>query len=190
MRRRIGWTIGLALAALLAAGPTRADEKAAPPNIVFIFTDDHGAQAISAYGSKINKTPHIDRLADEGMVFRNCMCTNAICAPSRAVILTGQHSHRNGQTTNAQRFDGSQMTFPKLLQQAGYQTAMVGKWHLRSDPQGFDHWEVLRGQGPYYNPRLLTAKGPTKHVGYTTDILTTWASRGCRRPRPPASRSC
>ncbi|MHC4896314.1 MAG: sulfatase family protein [Planctomycetota bacterium] len=142
------------------------------PNILFIFTDDHAVHAISAYGSKINKTPHIDQLAREGMLFRNCFCTNAICAPSRAVVLTGKHNHRNRQLTNRERFDGSQQTFPKLLQQAGYQTAMIGKWHLKSDPTGFDHWEILRGQGTYYNPVLLTAAGAEKHVGYCTDIVT------------------
>ena len=127
------------------------------PNILFLFTDDHATHAISAYGSKINTTPHIDRLAREGMLFRNCFCTNSICAPSRAVILTGKHSHQNRQLTNEERFDGSQQTFPKLLRKAGYQTALIGKWHLKSEPTGFDHWEVLRGQGPYYNPLLLTA---------------------------------
>ncbi len=142
------------------------------PNILFIFSDDHATHAISAYGSRINSTPHIDRLAREGMLFRNCFCTNSICAPSRAVILTGKHSHQNRQLTNRERFDGSQQTFPKLLQGAGYQTAMIGKWHLKSDPTGFDHWEILRGQGTYYNPVLRTATGETTHTGYVTDIVT------------------
>src|SRR5262249_688148 len=149
-----------------AAGPPRR------PNVIFAFPDDHAAHAISAYGSKINKTPHIDRLANEGMLFRNCSCTNSICAPSRAVILTGKHSHVNGVIDNAVTFDGSQQTFPKLLQKAGYQTAMIGKWHLKSDPTGFDHWSILYGQGTYYNPVFKTPAGDKKYTGYTTDIIT------------------
>ena len=155
-----------------AASCSQAPELDPRPNILFIFTDDHGAQAISAYGSKINETPNIDRLANEGLIFRNAFVTNSICAPSRAVILTGKYSHSNGQLTNVETFDGSQQTFPKLLQQAGYQTAMFGKWHLKSDPTGFDAWQVLIGQGPYYNPPIKSATGVTEHVGYTTDIIT------------------
>jgi arylsulfatase A-like enzyme len=150
-------------------GATAAGRR---PNIIFIMSDDHGAQAISCYGSRVNKTPHIDRLAHEGMRFTNCFCTNSICAPSRAVILTGKHSHVNGQITNAERFDGSQETFPKLLRRAGYQTAVFGKWHLKSDPTGFDHWNILIGQGPYYNPTMIRNGARVKHVGYTTDIIT------------------
>lgn len=150
---------------------SEADAKQRP-NILFVFTDDHASHAISAYGSKINKTPNLDRLAKEGMLFENCFCTNSICAPSRAVILTGKHSHLNGQIDNRRSFDGTQQTFPKLLQQAGYQTAMIGKWHLRSAPTGFHFWKVLRGQGPYYNPVLRTQKGQEKFTGYTTDIIT------------------
>ena len=149
--------------------------KASPtsrPNILFVFTDDHSARAISAYGSRINRTPNIDRIAREGMRFDRCFCTNAICAPSRAVILTGKHSHLNGHRDNRVSFDGDQLTFPKLMRRSGYQTAVVGKWHLRSTPTGFDHYEVLRGQGPYYNPVLRTPDGEKKHVGYTTDIIT------------------
>ncbi|MCH7988259.1 MAG: sulfatase [Planctomycetes bacterium] len=144
------------------------------PNILFIFTDDHASHAISSYGSKINKTPNLDRIANEGMLFRNCFCTNSICGPSRAVILTGKHNHLNGFIHNGLTFDGSQQTFPKLLQKAGYQTAIVGKWHLRSAPTGFDYSEVLIGQGPYYNPPMRLNGNPQriKHVGYTTDIIT------------------
>jgi len=155
--------------------PLRA---AARPNILFIFTDDHASQAISAYGSKINQTPHIDRLAREGMLFRRCYVANAICGPSRATILTGKYSHLNGFMINGGvPFDGSQQTFPKLLQTAGYQTAIVGKWHLLSVPTGFDYFDVLIGQGPYYNPRMRTrdAQGNVvarNHTGYTTDIIT------------------
>lgn len=155
------------------------------PNILFIFTDDHASHAISAYGSKINRTPHLDRLADEGILFRNCFCTNSICAPSRAVILTGKHSHLNGQIDNRQTFDGAQQTFPKILQAAGYQTALVGKWHLRSDPTGFDYWEILPGQGDYYNPDFLTEGGKTQYTGYCTDITTDLAVNWLKGKRDP-----
>ena len=122
------------------------------PNIVFIMSDDHAAQAMSCYGSKINQTPNLDRLADEGMLFKNCFCTNSICAPSRAVILTGKYSHLNGKIDNSHEpFDGSQQIFPRLLQQVGYQTAMIGKWHLRSEPTGFDYWNAFLGQGRYFD---------------------------------------
>ena len=158
------------------------------PNIVFMFTDDHAPHAIGAYGSKINKTPNLDRLAREGMLFRNSFCTNSICGPSRAVILTGKHSHLNGFMTNGDRFDGGQQTFAKLLRKAGYQTAMIGKWHLKSEPTGFDFWEVLRGQGPYYNPPMLTPDGPVSHTGYTTEVITDialdWLKTKRDRTRP------
>ena len=142
------------------------------PNILFLFTDDHATQALSAYGHGLNKTPNLDRIAKEGMLFRRCLVTNSICAPSRAVILTGKYSHLNGQLTNKDVFDGSQQTVPKLLQKAGYQTAIVGKWHLKSTPTGFDHHEVLVGQGSYYNPILMTNGERVKHEGYTTDLIT------------------
>ena len=145
------------------------------PNILFIFTDDHALNALSAYGgplAKLAPTPHLDRIAKEGMLFRHCLVSNSICAPSRAVILTGKHSHLNGQRTNKDTFDGSQQTVSKLLQRAGYQTAIVGKWHLKSTPTGFHHFEVLKGQGLYYNPLLFTNGEMVKHTGYTTDIIT------------------
>ena len=145
------------------------------PNILFIFTDDHALNALSAYGgplAKVAPTPNLDRIAEEGMLFRHCLVSNSICAPSRAVILTGKYSHLNGQLTNKEVFDGSQQTVSKLLQKAGYQTAIVGKWHLKSTPTGFDHFEVLKGQGQYYNPMLITNGRNVKHVGYTTDVIT------------------
>ena len=143
------------------------------PNIVFIFTDDHATQSIGAYGSKINKTPNIDRIADEGAVFLNSFCANSICGPSRACILTGKHSHKNGFKSNgAGKFDGSQFTFPQVLQKNGYSTALFGKWHLGSNPTGFDNWEILPGQGSYYNPNMYTADNKTKYTGYCTDIVT------------------
>ena len=149
-----------------------APEPDSPPNILLIFTDDHANAAISAYGSTVNTTPNIDRLAEEGMLFENCLVTNSICAPSRATVLTGKYSHLNGQTVNGPAFDGSQQTFPKILQAAGYQTAMIGKWHLRSAPTGFDHYQILIGQGPYYNPPIRTATDTTIIEGYTTEIIT------------------
>ena len=149
-----------------------ADQRDRQPNILFVFTDDHASHAISAYGSQINQTPNIDRLAREGMLFRNAFVTNSICAPSRAAILTGQFGHLNGVPTNRETLDTAKLTFPTLLQQAGYQTVVIGKWHLKSRPQGFDHYEVLRGQGPYYNPKLFTPTDSVQHTGYTTDILT------------------
>ena len=173
---------------LLTAGCQRTDTAEERPNIVFIFTDDHTARALSAYGSVVNETPHLDRIAQEGMRFDQCLVTNSICAPSRAVILTGKHSHLNGQLTNGQLFDGTQQTFPKLLQAAGYQTSIIGKWHLRSAPTGFDHWQVLRGQGPYYNPLFLTAGDTLRIEGYTTDIITDlaleWLEHGRDTARP------
>ena len=156
------------------------------PNIVFVFSDDHAVQAIGAYGSKINKTPNIDRLAQEGAVFERSFCANSICGPSRACILTGKHSHINGFLRNGNRFDGSQMTFPPLLQQAGYQTAMIGKWHLGTDPVGFDHWEVLPGQGSYYNPDFLQMDGSRKRRnGYCTDIITQLSLEWLKEKRDP-----
>ena len=146
--------------------------KKISPNIIFIMSDDHAFKAISAYDSALIKTPNIDRLAKEGIRFDRCFCTNAICAPSRAVILTGKYSHLNGVLDNSRPFDGEQQTLPKLLQQAGYQTAMIGKWHLKSDPTGFDEWLVLPGQGSYYQPAFRGPEGDTVIDGYVTDIIT------------------
>ncbi|WKN33847.1 sulfatase [Porifericola rhodea] len=158
------------------------------PNIVFIMTDDHAFQAISAYGSEINKTPNIDRIAREGMLFNKAFVTNSICAPSRAVILTGKHSHLNGVVDNVARFDSTQVTFPKLLREAGYNTAMIGKWHLKSQPTGFDYWKVLPGQGHYYNPDFRTKDGMVREEGYVTDIITNeainWLKSGREQDKP------
>ena len=170
-----------------ASGQQAADQAPAQasqrPNIIFVFTDDHATHAISAYGSQINTTPHIDRLAEEGMLFRNAFVANSICAPSRAAILTGQFGHHNGIKTNGNRFDSTQTTFPKRLQAAGYQTAMIGKWHLKTEPTGFDYWEVLPGQGTYYNPDFLTRDGRVERTGYVTNIITDRALRWLRQGR-------
>jgi len=153
------------------------------PNIIFIMSDDHAAHAIGAYGSRINETPQLDRLAREGMRFTNAFCTNAICAPSRAAILTGKYGHRNGHIDNYQKFDGSQPTFPKAFQAAGYQTAMIGKWHLVSDPTGFDYWNVLPGQGRYHDPYFIDMGERRQIEGYTTDIITDLALDWLRQKR-------
>ncbi|MFS4417240.1 sulfatase [Maribacter sp. 2307ULW6-5] len=142
------------------------------PNIIFIMSDDHAYQAISAYDSSLIQTPHIDRLAKEGMRFTNASVTNSICAPSRAVILTGKHSHINGKIDNLSPFDTTNVTFPMLLQKAGYQTAMFGKLHFGNNPKGFDEFKILPGQGDYYNPRFITQDGDTTITGYVTDITT------------------
>jgi arylsulfatase A-like enzyme len=163
----------LMLSAIASAEEIKAADDR--PNIVFIFSDDHATHAIGAYNGwlkEVNPTPNIDALARQGMLFQNSFCTNSICGPSRAVILTGKFSHLNGFMNNGNNFDGDQQTFPKLLQKAGYQTAMIGKWHLNSMPQGFDYWDILPGQGDYYNPVLINKDGRRQVEGYCTDIVT------------------
>ena len=168
-----GFTAG---SAMLGCSMTpQAKPSSQRPNIVFIFTDDHAVQSMGAYGSKINKTPNLDRIAQQGVTLERCFCCNSICAPSRAAVLTGKHSHANGLMTNGTNFDGSQPTLPKYLKQVGYQTALIGKWHLRSDPTGFDHWQILPGQGSYYNPDFISSEGKARHAGYVTDITTNMA---------------
>ncbi len=169
-----------ALGAVTAAMPACFGGRYSPsdggtgarPNIIFIMSDDHSAGALSCYGSRINQTPHLDRLAQEGMRFTNCFCTNSLCAPSRTVILTGTYSHVNGVIDNRARFDPGRQTFPALLRQAGYETAVIGKWHLKSEPAGFDYWNVLPGQGRYHNPTFVEMGHRKKHEGYVTDIIT------------------
>jgi len=172
---------------LLSCAEKPSETAPGPPNIVFIMSDDHAYQAISAYGYDLIQTPNIDRLAREGILFKNSFVTNSICAPSRAVLLTGKHSHLNGVLDNLIAFDGSQQTFPKLLQHAGYETAMIGKWHLKTTPTGFDYFNILRGQGEYYNPFFLDKDDTIQIEGYVTDITTDIAvnwlkSRNTERP--------
>jgi arylsulfatase A-like enzyme len=146
------------------------------PNILFIMSDDHASQAISSYSGRINRTPNIDRIAEEGVRFDNCFCTNSICAPSRAVILTGKYNHLNGVRTLFDNFDGRQPNVAKLLQQGGYQTSIIGKWHLghggNYDPTGFDHWCILPGQGEYHNPLFYDMGEEKRYTGYVTDVIT------------------
>ena len=158
------------------------------PNILFIFSDDHAEAAISAYGSHLAKsapTPNLDRIAKEGAIFKNSFCANSICGPSRACILTGLHSHTNGfLDNNNSRFDGTQTTFPQLIQKEGYQTAMIGKWHLVSNPTGFNYWEILPGQGAYYNPDFIQMDNSRKrYQGYCTDIITDLALEWLKNER-------
>jgi len=175
-RRDFLKTVSLGAAAVALPRTVFAADKAEDrPNILFIYSDDHAFQAISAYGGRLAKvapTPSIDRLAREGMIFNKSYVTNSICAPCRAVIQTGKHSHINGVLDNRQRFDATQQTFPKLLKKVGYQTAIVGKWHLKALPTGYDYSEVLPGQGNYYNPTMLIGPKKIKHTGYVTDIVT------------------
>jgi arylsulfatase A-like enzyme len=152
----------------------QAGGQGRPPNILFIMTDDHAAHAVSCYGSKINVTPNLDRLGREGMRFENAFVTNALCGPSRATLLTGKYSHANGFMDNkaTTKFDGSQNTFIKMLKGAGYQTAVIGKWHLNSEPVGFDHWDILPGQGRYIDPVFMTMGKRNVVQGYVTDVIT------------------
>lgn len=177
-------TLVTILGSLFAAVTLRAAER---PNIVFIFSDDHAYQAISAYGgilANVAPTPHIDRLAREGMMFDRCFVCNSLCGPSRATVQTGLYSHSNGFYSNdGDVFDGSQTTFPKLLQKAGYQTAIIGKWHLESDPRGFDYWNILYGQGQYYNPPMDRMGKRVKYQGYTTEIITDLAMEWLEKQR-------
>ena len=176
--------ITLLLAAFALANAITAQEKR--PNILFVFSDDHAPHAIGAYDGwlkSVNPTPVIDRLAAEGMLFANSFCTNSICGPSRAVIQTGKHSHKNGFMNNGNTFDWNQQTFPKLLQKAGYQTAIYGKSHLKGKPQGYDDWAVLPGQGLYYNPDMIFPDGRKRIEGHCTDVVTDLAVNWLKNKR-------
>lgn len=167
----------LILAVILSITSCRSEkaieEEKKRPNIIFMMADDHAYQAISAYNDKLIQTPNIDRLAKEGMLFTNACVTNSICAPSRAVLLTGKHSHINGKVDNHFPFDTTQITFPQLMQKAGYQTAMFGKLHFGNNPKGVDQFKILPGQGFYYNPDFITKnEGRIQVEGYVTDIIT------------------
>lgn len=171
--------LSVLLLIFLCSGILPAQSKR--PNIIFMMSDDHAYQAISAYGHGLNRTPHIDGLAASGMLFTRAFVSNSICGPSRAVFLTGKHSHKNGFKDNHSTFNGDQQTVVKLLKQAGYQTAITGKWHLVSNPQGFDYWNILPGQGDYYNPRFIENGVQKNYTGYvtnlTTDLALQWLDR-------------
>ena len=180
------------LAAVAAAGCGRLEpEPDRRMNILYIMTDDHTAQMMSCYDRRYASTPNLDRIAAEGVRFTNSFVANSLSGPSRACMLTGKHSHANGYTDNTlcPAFDASQQTFPKLLQEAGYETAVIGKWHLGSLPTGFDHWEIVPGQGDYYNPDFIRQTGDTVRVhGYLTNLITDrsieWLEQG-RDPENP-----
>ena len=173
----------------MQAADSKQDSR---PNIIFIMSDDHARQAISIYGHPIGKvapTPNIDRIGREGAVFNNNYCCNSISGPSRAAILTGKHSHKNGFMKNwAKGFDGSQQTLPKILQNNGYETAIIGKWHLISKPTGFNHWLILNDQGDYYNPEFINENDTVRHPGYVTDLITKyckeWMENGRDKSKP------
>ena len=163
------------LLGLSACGILSASAQQKRPNILFIMSDDHAEAAISAYGSPISKlapTPSIDRIANEGALFRGNYCCNSLSGPSRAAVMTGLHSHANGFMRNGNLFDGSQELLQKILKRNGYQTAIIGKWHLNSPPTGFDYWTILHDQGEYYNPDFITGNDTVKFNGYVTDIIT------------------
>ncbi len=172
-RRSFIKTLGLGTAALLLPEQLFTQRTSrGSPNIIFIMADDHAAHALSCYGSRINQTPNLDRLAQEGVRFQNCFCTNSICAPSRASILTGMYSHRNGVIDNSKSLKKNLITFPELLQSQGYHTALIGKYHLKTDPVGFNDWSVLPGQGHYYNPDFIINGKQQRFTGHVTTIIT------------------
>lgn len=181
--------VGTLAAGLWAASLSiAAAAESARPNIVWIFSDDHTRQSIGAYGGRLqalDPSPNIDRLAKEGMRFDRCYVGNSICAPSRATLLTGKHSHVNGKIDNSGGFNHDQQQFQKILQQNGYQTVMIGKIHLDGKMQGFDYWEVLPGQGKYYDPDFVTEAGKTQYKGYVSDIVTDRALEWLETKRDP-----
>lgn len=162
-----------AVASLPSCAPKQAEPQG-PYNIVYIMTDDHTAQMMSCYDRRYVHTPNLDRIAEDGVRFTNSFVANSLSGPSRACMITGKHSHANGFADNEPGtvFDNTQQTFPKLLQAAGYQTAVVGKWHLKSIPTGFDYWEIIPGQGDYYNPRFITPQDTLRNEGYISDLIT------------------
>lgn len=178
-------SVFVALFVLLA--PTLLSAQSKRPNIIFILSDDHTSQAISAYGNRYVQTPNIDRIAREGILFNHALVTNSICGPSRATLLTGKYSHKNGYPLNEKKFNNEQQTFPGILQQSGYQTAWIGKMHLGVLPRGFDYFNILPGQGKYYNPDFISPTDTVQMGGYVTNIITdlsvSWLnSRDTSRP--------
>jgi len=185
MPRNSSFFNGMTLTKCLAVGPLlltptllldAAETNPSRPNILFIFSDDHAERLIGAYDGSINKTPNLDRIAHEGALFTRSFNTNSICCPSRASILTGKHSHANGVLGNSSKWNTTQWSYPRDLGKAGYQTALIGKWHIKGNPTDeFQHWEILAGyggQGSYYNPEYVSLAGPSKATGYEADITT------------------
>lgn len=167
MNKVVSFLICLVLPACLLAQTTKR------PNIIIIISDDHALSTIGAYGANYGATPNIDKIAKQGAVFRNAFVNNSICAPSRASLLTGKYSHMNGLKDNRDQFDAKQDIFPRRMKEAGFQTAWIGKWHLKTYPDGFDYWSILPGQGQYYNPAFIGMKGDTTRInGYCTDLTT------------------
>ena len=188
-KKLLGFSLtGVAALPMLASCAGEEAKPEGPMNILFIMCDDHSYQTISAYDSTFIRTPNIDRIAADGVRFTNSFVANSISGPSRACMLTGKHSFANGFTDNSSSFDGSQQTFPKLLQQQGYETAVIGKWHLTSEPTGFDHWDILIGQGDYYNPTFIRNGEKVKRDGYatnvTTDLALEWLTNGRNQEKP------
>ena len=178
--------IGIIFCLAISCSPKNEEAPTQRPNIVFIMSDDHAYQAISAYDNSLIETPNIDRIAKMGMLFTNASVTNSICAPSRAVILTGKHSHINGKIDNHFPFDTTNITFPQILQKAGYQTAMFGKLHFGNNPKGFDQFKILPAQGAYYNPDFITKnEGEINVKGYVTDIVTDMTLDWLQNERKP-----
>lgn len=167
----VAFFVSIALPSTLRPARAAPPPPAARPNILYIMCDDHAAHSISAYGSVVNKTPNMDRIAKDGMRFDRFFVTNSICTPSRAVMLTGKYSHLNG-VPGFNVFDGNQPTLAKYLHEAGYFTGVIGKWHLGSEPTGFDRWTILPGQGVYYDPAWLDKDGRHVVKGYVTEITT------------------
>jgi arylsulfatase A-like enzyme len=190
MYKQLLTTVNALSFTLLCSAASAAEDR---PNIIFIFSDDHAIRTVSAYGDSLMETPNIDRIAANGVRFDRAYVGNAICGPSRATLLTGMHSHGNGFYSNewSGPFDGDQQTLPKLLGGAGYQTAVIGKWHLYSDPVGFDHWEVIDNQfeqGTYYNPSFRSPTGVEETTGYVADLVTdkaiSWLDKAQRSDEP------
>lgn len=183
------YTLSIGIITMSCYGQVSQQEKKRP-NILFIMSDDHAYQAISAYGGGLNKTPNIDRLAHEGAIFTNGFVTNSLCAPSRAVLLTGKHSFKNGKVDNREAFDWNQEIFPRILQKEGYQTALIGKIHLDGVPQGFDYSMVLPGQGHYYNPDFIVNGEKKRFEGYVTDLTTKYTLKWLKETRDPDKPFC
>jgi len=187
LNNKLLWLIPAAVTGGVTGAYAQQVEKK-PLNIIYIMSDDHSYQTISCYSNKLIRTPNIDRIAANGVRFTNSFVANSISGPSRACMLTGKFSHKNGMTTNLTRFDSTQVTFPILLQQAGYQTAIFGKWHLKSEPRGFDKWKILVGQGQYYDPIFITPAGRVTIEGYSTDVITDmsleWLSKDRDKEKP------